>query len=143
MKINTLPSIFLFCVLLFSMACNQDKTSSTPLNPNGDSELAILMRAMAEDGERMKEHILSGKMPSPKADYDKLLTAEATEPDKMTTPEYEAFAQSYIQIMEAMEKGEKENADMLYKNMVDVCMNCHRAVCPGPMVRIKKLYVNK
>lgn len=142
MKTNTVLKSVLFFSLLLSIACNQ-RNSSAPLNPNGDSELALLMRAMAEDGERMKEHILSGKMPKPTADYEKLLTAEATEPEKMTTPEYEAFAQSYIQIMEAMNRGQKEHADLLYKNMVDVCINCHRAVCPGPVTRIKKLYVNQ
>jgi cytochrome c556 len=30
-----------------------------------------------------------------------------------------------------------------YNLMVEACMNCHRSYCPGPMVRIKKLYITK
>ena len=33
------------------------------INPNGDSELALLMRDMFEDGMRLKEQIAKGEQP--------------------------------------------------------------------------------
>ncbi|MEZ4951026.1 MAG: hypothetical protein R2784_16820 [Saprospiraceae bacterium] len=81
------------------------------LNPNGDSELALLMRDMFDDGMKMKEMIKNGEHPEVSVDFQKILTANATEPEKETaSPEYKAFAQTYIQTMEAMKKPVRKTA---------------------------------
>ncbi len=108
-------------------------------NPNGDSELALLMRAMYDDGQRMKVAIKNGEPFQPKVDFEKILTASATEPEKAASAEYHAFAQTYIQTMKAMQDAEPAKAIALYDTMVANCMTCHQALCPGPTVRIKKL----
>lgn len=135
----TIKVLFIFWACLI-ISCQQSQKK--PLNPNGDSELALLMRAMYEDGEKMKEHLESGKIPKPSTDVEALLTAEATEPDKVATQEYKAFAESYIAITASLKEADAESAPELYKNMVDMCMTCHQSMCPGPMVRIKKLYTD-
>ena len=117
--------------------------NNTPLNPNGDSELALLMRAMYEDGEALKATLESGKLPKVMKEHMKMLTAEATEPEKAASPEYKAFAQSYLQTLEALEQAAPEDRMEIYDNLVNSCMTCHQALCPGPMVRIKKLYSSK
>ena len=111
-----------------------------PINPNGDSELALLMRAMYEEADRMKKAIERGEQPEITLDYDKILTAEATEPEKAASATYKVHAQSYLQTLKALENAELAEAKVLFDEMVDSCMGCHSALCPGPKARIKKLY---
>lgn len=147
MRIPTIL-ISLFFLLLFSHACthsgNEEKCSApTPLNPNGDSELALLMREMFEDAMRMKSQIKAGEQPEVLHRFAAIHTAEATEPEKASSTDFQVFAQSYLQTLQAMQNAAPGDANALYHNLVESCMNCHRAMCPGPMVRIKKLYLPK
>ncbi|NNE27403.1 MAG: hypothetical protein HKN09_11220 [Saprospiraceae bacterium] len=125
-------------VFVFLGACQSEQ--KVPLNPNGDSELAILMREMFEEGMNMKEAIAKGEHPKVKLKFKDILTADATEPDKAASDVYKAYAQSYISIMEGFENG-ASNPEELYESMVSNCESCHKALCPGPLVRIKKLKV--
>lgn len=140
--------ILLLPALIYALGCSSDPEKAaeeTPameasLNPNGDSELAILMREMYEEGERIKQEIEEGKKPTIKVDYRRMLTAQATEPEKAASDTYHAFAQAYFGIMESLEKASAEEAPKIFVNMVDNCMECHQQLCPGPRMRIKKLY---
>ena len=137
------PVVFLALLLsgyLLSCNANTAQDSPPPLNPNGDSELALLMRAMFDDAQAMKEQIEEGKQPRPTLDYQKILSAEATEPEKAASNTYKVHALSYLQTIKALQEAEAPQAASLYKNMVNSCMGCHKALCPGPTVRIKKLY---
>ncbi len=147
MKIYTILTLLLIGLLGFS--CTSENPESIPedkpklvgpINPNGDSELALLMRAMFDDGMRMKAQIKKGEKPKAQIDFEKIFTAEATEPDKVATEEFHAFATSYVESMKALENAEPEEADGIYRGMVESCMNCHKAFCPGPTMRIKKMY---
>ncbi len=137
------PAIFLALLLsgyLLSCTAQETKNESPPLNPNGDSELALLMRAMFDDALLMKQQIEQGEQPRPGLDYQKILTAEATEPEKAASDTYKVHALSYLQTLQALQQADAPQAASLYKNMVNSCMGCHKALCPGPTVRIKKLY---
>ena len=142
----------IFCFLLtciYFLACTEvnnessNKAEYVPTkwhpNPNGDSELALLMRDMYDDGQRMRVAILNGEPFTSKVDFEKILTAAATEPEKAASSEYHAFAQSYIQTMKALQGADPAKAVALYETMVANCMSCHQALCPGPTMRIKKL----
>lgn len=111
-------------------------------NPNGDSELALLMREMFDHGMRMKKAIKAGEPVVVERSFEEMLTAQATQPEKAASPEFQAFAQSYINIMKRMDEGSDEEAAMLYESMVANCMACHTAFCPGPKMRIKHLKLN-
>lgn len=113
------------------------------INPNGDSELALLMREMHTDGMKTKQQLLAGKTPEIKVKYEKLFTAKATEPQKVASPEYAAYATIYeTAVKNFLERRGNAQVDS-YKTMVDACMNCHQQICPGPMVKIKKLYLSE
>ncbi|MBI5916086.1 MAG: hypothetical protein HY842_11985 [Bacteroidetes bacterium] len=136
----------LVCLLapvgLVWQACSDEKNCATqPLNPNGDSELALLMRAMFEDGMRVKVQILKGETPDIQVDFKQILTAKATAPEKMQTADFEPLATSYVQAMRALDAAKPEEAAQLFTTMVTTCMNCHHNTCPGPVVRIKKLFL--
>ena len=143
-------SLFLFfpiALSIYVLSCTTEAEASEDpvakqagLNPNGDSELAMLMRAMFEDAEQMKAAIERGEEPKSTFDHARMLTAHATEPDKAASPEFKAWAQSYLQTLNALENGDMEMAPDLYTNVVGNCMGCHSDLCPGPKVRIQKLY---
>ncbi len=139
-----------FTIVLFSIlfACTQEtkteeETTKVPvkasLNPNGDSELALLMRGMYEEADRIKEQIKNNEEVTVELDHMKILTAHATEPEKAESNEFKAFAQLYLSRLEELKKAEKTEKVALYKSLVESCMSCHQAMCPGPLVRIKKL----
>lgn len=137
------PVIFLALLLsgyLLSCTAKAAQNEAPPLNPNGDSELALLMRAMFDDALLMKQQIEEGKPPRPGLDYQKILTAEATEPAKTASDTYKVHALSYLQTIKALQQAGAAQASTLYNNMVNSCMGCHQALCPGPTVRIRKLY---
>jgi hypothetical protein len=128
---------------MFMLAGCADNESTRVINPNGDSELALLMREMFDDGMRTKQKVLDGQMPAITCDYRGIHTAEATQPEKAASEEFKSFAKAYeVSASEFLMSDPEMMADN-YQTMVTACMNCHKAVCPGPMVKIKKMYLSE
>lgn len=142
MKISIVLSSMLLIFLLAACA-DSNNGAATPLNPNGDSELALLMRDMEKDALRMKEQLMKGEKPEVIKKFETLQTAEATEPEKAESQEFKIFAESYLQTLNALADIDPENAPQMYHGLVESCMTCHRSMCPGPIVRIEKLYLPK
>ncbi len=105
-----------------------------------DSELTTLMKEMEDDFKKMRSDIKAGKKAKPGLDYQKILTAHGTEAEEVPSESYQAFAKNFLIVMEAFENSEVEKSFELYESLVTSCMNCHSVHCPGPKVRIKKLY---
>ncbi len=134
-----LLSFFLAIAALISLlACSKNEPKA-PLNPNGDSEMALLMRAMFDDGMKVREQILNGEKPQATVDFEKIFSAKPTTPEMVEIPGFDAYATSYVQAMQALQTAGAENARPLYEAMVASCMNCHNAGCTGPIMRIKKM----
>jgi len=132
-------------MLLLVAACGEvsapPKCNSQPLNPNGDSELALLMRSMFDDGMRIKAQVERGEQPTGLADFSAIHTAMAT--DSMThAAEFTAFADAYLASVKQLEASDS-NAVFRFNRMVDQCMNCHTSNCPGAKKRIQKLYITE
>jgi len=125
------------------MACTNDTPKRKVINPNGDSELAILMRDMFDEGMLVKQSVIEGDNPEMKLVYHHINTATPTEAGKNTTTEYLLFAKAYEASIERFKNATDADRPAAYQNMVDNCMNCHSTVCPGPMVRIKKMYLSE
>ena len=123
----------------FSMMDSQAPREQDPINPNGSSELALLMRAMFDEGMKMKEGVLNGEKVELELDYEKMLTSKATEPEKAASPAYEAFSEAFIDVMEEYKKADFDKSKALYLDMVSTCRSCHKFMCPGPLVRIDLL----
>ena len=144
MKIYFTALVFwcVFAILACSdMDASKSSITATQPNPNGDSELALLMREMFEDGLRMKQQIEEGEQLEILKKFETIHTAQATEPKKAVSPAYKAYADVYLQQIEKLKVSSKENTKDMFQALVTSCMNCHQAMCPGPMVRIKKLYI--
>jgi hypothetical protein len=126
-----------------SCAGDTANNKSGIINPNGDSELALLMREMHDDGMLTKQQILEGQMPEVKCDYQSMYTIEATEPEKVASVDYKLFGKAYEASVAALLASDEANRASAYQTMVGACMNCHQAMCPGPMVKIKKMYLSE
>ena len=136
MKTKLLFIFFALSILFYACADNKPK----PLNPNGDSELAILMRQMHENGLAMKTQLEKGEMPKITVDYSKINTAKETPNMKPNEMVFKMYAQSYVHTMQKLEKSSNVNeAKTLFKNMQTNCLNCHQKMCPGPIVKINQL----
>lgn len=140
---------FFTCFLMFLVFTCSDVDESksglvpTQPNPNGDSELALLMREMFDDGMRMKQQLESGDKLEVLAKFEKIHTAQATEPEKAASKKFKVYADAYLNMIEQLKVSSPDDTEILFQGLVESCMNCHRAMCPGPMVRIKKLYLKK
>ena len=129
--------ILLCAKCIFSLFSCQDNKIK-PLNPNGDTELAILMRDMYDEAEKIKNDIAAGKEVKFNLKHHEILTAESTMPEKAASPEYKSYAEIYLNAIEQM-KNKPEDPEAAFQNMVASCTACHQSLCPGPLVKIKKL----
>lgn len=111
------------------------------VNPNGDSELALLMRDMFEESDSLKQLVVAGKQLYGLKKYQDIHSAIPTDPS-VSGPIFKAFATSYIESIKAMEVTDT-NSVIMFNKMVDQCMNCHTEFCPGPKKRIKQLYIKE
>jgi hypothetical protein len=135
--------VFILFTLLIDPGCSGDgNRTSTIFNPNGDSELALLMRNMYDDGMVTKQQMLEGKNPEVRVKYHRLHTAKATQPEKVATPNFDAFASAYEVAVNSFLESDASHRAESYHSMIDACMNCHQDICPGPTRKIKHLYLS-
>jgi hypothetical protein len=132
--------IILIVIVGFA-ACGpqQESKKQKPLNPTGDSELALLMRDMFEESDSLKQLVVDGKQLSGLKKYQDIHSAIPTDPT-VTGPVFEAFAEAYISSIKELEIADSSSV-YNFNHMVDQCMNCHTEFCPRPKKRIKQLYI--
>lgn len=132
----------LLLLSLLAIGCQsspEKPAQERPINPNGDSELALLMREMFEESDRIKLQIEAGEVPSGLQKFENIHSAVPTDSDA-SGPIFESMATAYLRLVRAIEAGDSSSV-FRFNSMVDQCMNCHAEFCPGPMKRIKKLYI--
>ena len=112
------------------------------VNPNGDSELALLMRQMYLEAAKIKENIVRGEgnvTPAFIMALEEVHSAVPTDPS-VKTPDFEAFNKLLIFQAKAIQADENTKISE-FNALVDRCIDCHKSFCPGPIVRIKKLEI--
>jgi len=112
------------------------------VNPNGDSELASMMRAMMSDMELIRRDAMNGVFPEniPNS-HAKLRCAWPTDAS-MRSGAYDAMAIGYIDAFDKLASREGD-ARQRYSAVVTACLNCHATACPGPTVAIEKLRLDR
>jgi cytochrome c553 len=112
----------------------------TDVNPNGSSELALLMREMHEAAVEAKAAIEQGMLPDMQIDFSSLNTATPTKPTMVDFEGYEALSASYITAMKALDDAtDSASAAQAHTAVINTCLSCHQISCQGPIPRIKKL----
>ena len=106
------------------------------------SELALLMRTMAAHADSVKKALKAGsELPPYPEEIKTLFTAVPTEGMHIDPITYPTFGNDYIRKVDMLYAGAEEDRSKLYNGLVQSCANCHTTHCPGPMMRIKKMYV--
>ncbi|MBK9636653.1 MAG: hypothetical protein IPO63_02095 [Bacteroidetes bacterium] len=142
---------FILCLgivaLVFGLnACKSEKEKEeacapTSLNPNGDSELALLMRDMAKLSEANAISLREGKeLALYKGEFNSMKKAERTMKDLDETF-FQGMADTYLTNMQKLYDAKPEDRISLHNNVVESCQACHNQICPGPLKRIDKMLV--
>ncbi|MDQ3110279.1 MAG: hypothetical protein M3R17_10320 [Bacteroidota bacterium] len=138
-------------IVVFIISCNVDgekvskdsvaacKTNS--INPNGDSELAILMREFAAYSDSVKQDLLNNRTPRPQPEnLSHILSAKKTD-QNIDKEVYDPLARAYIANVEYFYTSKPEDRVENYNSMISTCISCHQSFCGGPIKRIQKLYI--
>ncbi|MBK7084591.1 MAG: hypothetical protein IPH53_07960 [Flavobacteriales bacterium] len=107
------------------------------------SELALLMREMTAftDSTRLRLGRSEDLLPYP-AHFDRMHTAIPTDGKlDIDHAAFDAFADHYLAQLKGLYDAPKTDRQQVFNGTVQACANCHASACPGPLVRIKKLYV--
>ncbi len=117
----------------------EDCKSSAPVNPNGDSELAILMRKMTKHAEATKKALESGaELPAFPSEVNSIDEATPTDPDKHN-PGFFSGTKVYRAALDRLYKADKAGRAECYQQLLNSCAACHNVVCPGPLKKIGRL----
>ncbi len=105
------------------------------------SELALLMRAMAAHADTVKAAVARGEdlPPYPKS-FNNLMKAEPTKGMHIDPITFPTFGMDYLDKVDRLYKAKKADRTRAYNALVQSCANCHGTHCPGPLMRIKKMY---
>jgi cytochrome c553 len=136
-------SLFFLFAFVICIGCEQqlNTKSNSHINPNGDSELALLMRNMFSESDSLKQLVVAGKTLSGLKRFEDIHTAIATDPT-VHGPVFDAFSDAYINAIKQLESSDSSSV-LKFNNIVTQCMNCHSKFCPGPKKRIKQLYIQE
>lgn len=143
--------LFLFSALFF-FSCSENKESdrsentavvdSTSVNPNGDSELAILMRKMVVFTQNTKDSIEKKKnLPPYPKEFDRIFFAKKTD-RSIDASIFNAHAQNYLKHVENLYSTKTNDTISKFNAMITSCVSCHENFCGGPIKRIKKFYIS-
>lgn len=129
------------------VACENTEESPQPappkvedVNPNGSSELALLMRQMHTSAAKAKAALQSGEVPEITVDYSAITTAMPTDASMVDFEGFLPLAKGYTAAMASLQSAtDSASAATAYMQMINTCLACHQQSCRGPIPRIRKL----
>lgn len=135
--------IFILAVVLTSCGTKnaEEQVQDKKLNPNGDSELAIIMRTMHEHAKQLKEEIMAGKSITPYPVEIKTIDKAEPTPGMISNKEvFVGFSGLYLSKLDSIYLADVDQK-LQYNHMVNSCVDCHQVHCQGPLPAIRKLYI--
>jgi hypothetical protein len=134
---------------LFSCKADLKKTEgveATPdkeiFNPNGDSELALLMRSMTDYMESAKDSLERGNsMPNCPDDFKRLTEAKETEGIIKDRNHFNAYAEQWLIDLNLVCRSTGHHQIQAYERLRISCLNCHQSYCQGPIPKIQRLTI--
>lgn len=102
----------------------------SPRNPNGDSELAVLMRQMVDDLREVRV-LAEAKQPVKKLwpEHRRMRCAWPTRPEERNEA-FDGRAQGYLAAVRAFDE---TPGQATYNAMIAGCISCHSVSCGGPL----------
>ena len=113
------------------------------INPNGNSELAQLMRTMQGDLKEGRTAIGKGEHVAPLFPrFRKIRCAWPTNAGDRNAA-FDSAAQNYLAAVKALDAAKKEEAAAAYEHVLDGCRACHEQSCGGAIPAIEALRMAK
>ena len=139
---------------IFSVGCSSkqeeetkaEKTEAAPVAKNKvytPSGLALLMEEMSADLFVVKKCI-EDKTEIPDSidlNYNNIYTAAHTDDGQTNNEIFKAGANAYLATIANLQNTNEQNHVKNFNAVVTACLNCHSNFCPGPVDRIKKLFI--
>ena len=135
--------IFILAVVLTSCGSKkaEEQVQDKKLNPNGDSELAIVMRTMHEHAKQLKEEIVAGKSITPYPAEIKTIDKAEPTPGMISNKEvFDGFSGLYLSKLDSIYLAGVDQK-LQFNHMVNSCVDCHQVHCQGPLPAIRKLFI--
>jgi len=131
-------------ILFFSCAKKKETCTKPAANSKFEmyemSEMAMLMEQMYADNERVRQKIIAGDSLGAFPQHF-LKIHQAVMTDKQENDEFfKEHAAQFIASQTLIYK-DPSNAKQHFNASIDACVACHEVKCGGPIVRIKKLYI--
>lgn len=99
-------------------------------NPNGDSELAVLMRRFVDDLRSVRPQLEAGEKVAPLLPVHRTMRcAWPTKPEERNQ-QYDLRAQAYLAAVAAFDQAPGKDT---YNTMIAGCIACHSVSCGGPL----------
>jgi len=139
-----------FLLIFFGCSNSKNECENEQINPNGESELALLMRDIHQNTLEIKNNLflndsIENKLNSSlidefKYNYQAIKTANPTESNLRDDGIYNGYADLYIN---SVDKFLNDKSQKNYNSMVTNCIQCHQHFCLGAISKINKLYYKK
>ncbi len=124
-----------------SVTVKTDTVKICATNPNGSSELALLMRSMYSHLSAIRANAIAGGITGEYPDFiDSIYTATPTD-STMVDDEFPSRAKEYIAAVKDLYHRYPESQKQAFNTAVSKCESCHTHYCPGPLEKIRKLYI--
>ena len=112
------------------------------VNPNGDSELALVMREIHFEANNVGRAIESGEDVDLKklSDLARRLSTSVPTDSNVLDEVYYSFATTLEGHVKRIAE-EEDSAIVEFNSIVKTCVACHNNTCPGPIEKIQKLKI--
>lgn len=144
----TRPFLLLTLLALIA-ACTSEGEAPRPDGPTTyvagpeatASDLARMMRDMTAFADSTNARLQAGRdLPPYPAAFKGMLTATPT-PGMVDHRTFDPFAFAFLHQLDSLYSTPVEHRAEVFNAVVAGCAACHGQVCPGPLVRINKLYL--
>ncbi|MFN7313050.1 MAG: hypothetical protein ACK5UI_06165 [Bacteroidota bacterium] len=107
--------------------------------PNQDKPMALMMRQMADNAQKMKDKLEKGEqITGEEFPFIRFHLVEPTDPNVLQ-PQFYENARLFQEAHKVLINGKKGEQKELYTAYINQCINCHQTYCSGPLKRIRKL----
>lgn len=143
--------ILALSVVGLMLSCSNEKAENQPsevnrnhqsLNPNGDSELALLMRSMTTYMEVIKDSLQKeAPIPECPTEFGALMVAKETEGMIKDRNHFNAYADQWLSDLNQVCTSSGSQRNKAYERLRSSCLNCHQSYCQGPIPKIQRLSI--
>lgn len=135
---------YLLAILLIAgaMACGGGGGEAADSAKPTESALTIHMRSLEAQAKDWRQQVLGGgPIMVPDRVSDSLFLATPTEGKIKDQQKYNQMAENFQFSALMLRTSQKGEEVLNFNGIVNSCIRCHQAFCPGPIKRIEKLRI--